>query len=79
LITTDADELRQRILVRNDGWRDDDGAVTWNQRVIDRATLRGEYKLDTAGKSAAQVADEAMKWLLALQRYIRSTTGGFDW
>ena len=51
LFVSDASELRRRIIERDDGWKDAEAAVAWNQRVIDRACVGHERKIDVTGKS----------------------------
>src|SRR3954467_13070947 len=45
LVVSNASELKRRIISRNDGWRDPDAAVEWNQSVIDRACVERERKI----------------------------------
>lgn len=59
-------ELRERIVKRNAGWKHVDGAVEWNRSVISRPTVAGEYKIDTASKSPSHVVDEAIRILHAV-------------
>src|SRR5256885_3238158 len=42
LFISDPSELRRRINERDDGWKDAEAAVAWNQRVIDRACVGHE-------------------------------------
>jgi predicted kinase len=55
LFVSDPSELRRRIVTRNDGWKNADAAIAWNQAVIDRAAGDREVKIDTACLSPAQV------------------------
>jgi len=63
LVVSDPSELRRRIASRNDGWKDPEAAVAWNQRVLDRACVEHELKIDVTGKSPSSVLDEVINQL----------------
>lgn len=63
LILRDPDELRRRIRHRNDGWRDTEQAVAWNQAVLDRPPADREYKIDVTTTTPDQVLAEALRIL----------------
>jgi predicted kinase len=60
LTVSDENELRTRIVDRNDGWQNCDAAVVWNRQVIDRPAVVRESKIDTSAKSVAAVLAEAL-------------------
>jgi hypothetical protein len=63
LVISDPSELRRRITSRNDGWKDPEAAVAWNQRVLDRPCVKHECKIDVTGKSQSAVLDEVINEL----------------
>lgn len=65
LVVSDDDELRRRILVRNDGWNDAERAVKWNHAVIERYRVEGEHRIDTAGRLPGEVAAAALEVIRA--------------
>jgi broad-specificity NMP kinase len=60
LVVRDVDELRARVLnpTRDSGWRNVEGALAWNQAVIERPAVRNEYKLDNTLKTPEETARE---------------------
>jgi predicted kinase len=60
LVCSDPAELRRRIVQRNDGFKDADAAVRWNQQIITSAEAPGETRIDVASKSPEEVVREAM-------------------
>jgi broad-specificity NMP kinase len=60
LTLSDDDELRRRIAIRNDGWKDPDTAVAWNHDVIKRPAVAGEHRIDVTHKTPAQVVEETL-------------------
>ena len=77
LALSDSAELRRRIKERNDGWRDEDGAVEWNRKVLKRPTVPEEFKIDTAGMSPDEVANAVQEYLGSKEplRSKQATTG----
>lgn len=63
LVLSDTSELRRRISSRKDGWKDAEAAVAWNQRVMARACVNHERKIDVTGKSPLAVFAEVLKIL----------------
>jgi broad-specificity NMP kinase len=63
LVVSDPAELRRRITIRNDGWKDAEAAVVWNQRVLQRACVAHECKMDVMNKSPSAVLDEVLSEL----------------
>jgi chloramphenicol 3-O-phosphotransferase len=63
LTLSDENELRTRIVERNDGWRNCDAAVVWNRQVIDRPAVVRESKIDTSAQSVAAVLADALALL----------------
>jgi broad-specificity NMP kinase len=63
LILSDPTELSRRIRSRGDGWKDTEAAVAWNQRVVERACVNHERKIDVTGKSPLAVFAEVLKIL----------------
>lgn len=60
LIIHDPTELFRRIAQRNVGWRNAEGALAWNQRVIERPAIDHEFKIDVTTSSETQVVDHAL-------------------
>jgi predicted kinase len=60
LVVSNPAELRRRIETRNDGWKDAEAAVAWNQRVLERACVAHECKIDVTNKSPGAVLDEVL-------------------
>jgi predicted kinase len=60
LILHDPTELVRRIAQRNVGWRNAQGAIAWNQRVIERPAVDHEYKIDVTTSTESQVVDHAL-------------------
>jgi len=60
LVVSDPSELKRRIMIRNDGWKDAEAAVAWNQRVLQRACVAHECKIDVMNKSPSAVFDEVL-------------------
>jgi hypothetical protein len=63
LVLSDPAELRRRIEFRNDGWKDAEAAVAWNQRVLERACVAHESKIDVTNKSPDAVLDNVLSEL----------------
>lgn len=63
LVVSDASELRRRITSRDDGWKDAEAAVAWNQRVIDRSCVAREQKIDVTSKPPNLVLAEVLQAL----------------
>ena len=63
LFISNPSELKRRILIRNEGWKDADAAIRWNQSVIERAAVDREYKIDMTTKSPDEVFAEALRVL----------------
>lgn len=75
LIISDPAELRRRIEVRNEGWKDTEAAVAWNQRVMERPCVAHECKIDVANKSPGAVLDAVLDEL-GISRAALGTAGG---
>jgi len=62
LVLYDDDELRARVLnpIRDSGFRDVERALEWNRAVIERPTLKNEYKLDNTVNRPEDTAQEIM-------------------
>jgi broad-specificity NMP kinase len=60
LVISDPAELRRRIMARNDGWKDTEAAVAWNERVLERPCVAHECKIDVTNKSPGAVLDEVL-------------------
>ena len=60
LVLSDPVELRRRIVARNDGFKDADAAVRWNQQIIESVAMPCETRIDVAKKSREEVLREAM-------------------
>ena len=60
LVVADPAELRRRIIARNDGWKDAEAAVAWNQRVLERPCVPHECKIDVTNKSPSAVVDDVL-------------------
>ncbi|HEU4561725.1 MAG TPA: AAA family ATPase [Longimicrobium sp.] len=60
LVVSDPAELRRRIETRNDGWKDAEAAIAWNQRVLDRACVAHECKIDVTNRSPSVVLDDVL-------------------
>jgi AAA domain len=60
LVLHDDDELRARVLnpSRDSGFRDVERALAWNRAVIERPTLKNEYKLDNTVNPPEDTAQE---------------------
>jgi dephospho-CoA kinase len=58
LVLYDEAELRARVLnpTRDSGFRDAETALAWNRAVIERPTLKNEYKLDNTANHPEQTA-----------------------
>jgi broad-specificity NMP kinase len=67
--------LRRRVMTRNEGWKDAEAAVKWNQDVIERAAGDREYKIDVTTKSPAEVVEEALKILDLIHLAPRAANG----
>ena len=63
LVVSDPAELRRRIETRNDGWKDVGAAVEWNQRVMARASVAHECKIDVTNKSPDAVLEDVLREL----------------
>jgi hypothetical protein len=48
---------------RNNGWKDAEAAVAWNQRVLDRPCVAQECKIDVTNKTPSAVFDEVFNGL----------------
>jgi broad-specificity NMP kinase len=75
LVISDPAELRRRIEARNEGWKDTEAAVAWNQRVMERPCVAGECKIDVTDKSPGAVLDEVLDEL-GLSRAALAPRGG---
>jgi dephospho-CoA kinase len=62
LVLHDDDELRSRVLNpdRDSGFRDVERALAWNRAVIERPTVKNEYKLDNTANRPQDTAQEIM-------------------
>jgi broad-specificity NMP kinase len=60
LVISNPAELRRRIVQRNDGWKDTEAAVAWNQRVVERPCVAHECKIDVTSKSPRAVLDAVL-------------------
>jgi predicted kinase len=60
LVVGDENELRRRIVARNDGWRDADGAVEWNRAILARPLMSRESLIEAASKPEGQILAEAL-------------------
>lgn len=65
LVLFNEDEHRARILnpTRDSGFRDVERALAWNRAVIERPTLRNEYKLDNTLNTPEETAREIINLL----------------
>ena len=75
LVVSDPAELRRRIETRNDGWKDAEAAVAWNRRVLERACVAHECKVDVTSKSPPAVLDDVLGEL-GLSRAVLAAAGG---
>lgn len=76
LVVSDPAELRRRIETRNDGWTDVEAAVAWNQRVMERACVAHECKLDVTNKSPDAIVDEVLRELGVSRTALAAAGGG---
>jgi len=60
LVLYDDEELKARVLnpSRDNGFRDVERALAWNQAVIERPALKNEYKLDNTVNRPEETAQE---------------------
>ena len=63
LVVDSDDEIAHRIRTRNDGWKDVEGAVTWNRHVQNREAVEGEHKIDNSHRDPRRTADAIMRLL----------------
>src|SRR4029078_9024943 len=63
LVCSDEAELRRRIIERNDGFKDADAAVRWNEQIVASVATMGEIRLDVAKSSRDSVLHAAMAQL----------------
>jgi broad-specificity NMP kinase len=63
LVVSDPAELKRRIETRNDGWKDVEAAVAWNQHVMERACVAQECKIDVTNQSPNAVLDAVLREL----------------
>lgn len=61
------EEIKRRIIKRNDGFRDASQAVDWNQNVQMRQLVKNEYRIDNTNKNPEQTLSETLKTLRELE------------
>ena len=63
MVVDSDDEIAHRIRTRNSGWKDVEGAISWNRDVRNRSTVEGEYKIDNSHREPERTADAIMRLL----------------
>ena len=63
LVVSDPEELRRRIDSRDEGWKNAEAAIAWNRRVMERACVAHECKIDVTSKSPGTALVEALREL----------------
>jgi broad-specificity NMP kinase len=59
LFVTDEDELKKRVLgERDSGYKNAEAAVEWNNKVVERAALKNEHKIDNTHNNPEKTAEQ---------------------
>ncbi len=70
LFARDDEEIKRRIINRNEGFRDVGQALTWNQNVQKRPLLAREYLIDNTHNQPEQTVIEILRILRECQNKI---------
>lgn len=61
LVLSDHQELRRRIITRNEGWSNHDHAVELNIEIMQRETLQNEHKIDVSAMTPKEVLQKVLQ------------------